>query len=123
MKKYLYFGLFILLSFLCCHKTVYRDDHLIEIKKFDWQLESEFNRLNIKFYLKDVPIENFVSTVVRLTIDGVTIENRFPDPTVVLDLDTDSTRKGERCVREEWTPAVQISNKSIQNIRLFIQKE
>jgi len=121
-KSILIYGL-ILLSLLFCHKRSYIGSGLIEIKNFEWQLDSDNNRLYIKYYLQDVPVDTIISTVVQVTVKGVTIENHFEDPTVVLDVDENSARKGEQCIEEEWVPVVTLSNESLQHVKLFIRQK
>jgi len=121
MKRFAYFPLILAFIFLFCHKSVYKKEGLVEVKKFEWQLDDELNRLNFKYYLADVPVDTIVSTIVRLNVDGIIIENRFPDPTIILDMDENSERRGEKCIMEEWIPSIPIRFESLKNIELYLQ--
>jgi hypothetical protein len=92
-----------------------------EIKDFEWKIIEEDNRLNVKYWLLDSPVDSIQTIVVHIRADGINIENTFENPTIKLDIEEKSLHPGIKCIEENWVPAITISKQNIEKIRLYIK--
>ncbi len=117
LKKAILLGLL----FFCCHKDPMTGQDFFEIKKFEWSVEENFNQLNIKIWLLDCPVENVAMTQVKIKVENIYLQNSFDNPMVIIDNDEGSVRKGEKCIKVNWSPTLTISPQNIEEIRIYIK--
>ena len=106
---------------LFCHKDIMIQHGYTEIKDFEWKVIEEENKLNIKYWIIDSPVDTITTATVKIKVEGIDLENTFNNPTVKLDSDDKSLHVGAKCIEESWIPAITITKTNIEEIRFYVK--
>jgi len=121
MKMYIKLSMLAIFIFISCHKDIMLKQGFVEIKMFDYKFNEEENKLDIKFWLAEVPLDSVTNVVVKLRAEGIDMENSFNNPTVILDSEENSLHKGSKCIEQSWIPALTTKKENIEKIRLYVK--
>lgn len=94
-----------------------------EIKNFEWNVVEEENKLNVKLWLADSPVDTISTLIIKIKVEGIDLENTSKNPMVRLDIEEKSLRKGEKCIEKSWIPAISITKTNIEEIHLFVKQD
>jgi hypothetical protein len=109
--------------FLFCQKSMVNQagEGFREVKKFDWSINEQENRLNIKLYLTDSPIPAINTAIVKIRVEGMNVESKFNDLMVKIDTEGIGLRKGSKCLEHNWVPSFIITKTNIEEIHLLVK--
>lgn len=121
MKMYVKISALAMLIFLSCYKDIMLKQGFVEVKVFNYKFNEEENKLDIKFWLADVPLDSILNVVLKVRVEGIDLENSFNNPTVILDMEENSLHKGSKCIEQSWIPAITTKKENIEKVRLYVR--
>jgi len=104
-----------------CHKDIMRQQGFTEIKNFEWKVLEAENRLNIKYWLLESPVDTIKTITVKIRVDGIDLENTFHNPTIKIDNEKGSLHPGIKCIEESWTPILTVTKTNVESVRFYMR--
>ena len=121
MTRYVKLTILCFIILISCQKDILLKEGFNELNVFDWKVNEEENKIDIKFWLVESPIDSISNVVVKVRIDGIDLENSFNNPTVILDTEENSLHKGQKCIEHSWIPAITTTTKNVEEIKLYVK--